>query len=90
MSPLVWMLTVWGVLTALLVLLLIYRSTLTMHEDDQLFLDESESHMEKEHVQLMQKVDRINPFVKWLGAASGLLILVIAGLALYQQLTVIQ
>jgi beta-lactamase regulating signal transducer with metallopeptidase domain len=90
MSPLVWMLTVWGVLTVALVVLLIYRSTLTMHEDDQLFLDESESHMEKEHVQLMQKVDRINPFVKWLGAASGLLILVIAGVALYQQLTVIQ
>jgi hypothetical protein len=90
MSPLVWMLTVWGVLTAILVVLLIYRSTLTMHEDDQLFLDESESHMEKEQVQLMQKVDRINPFVKWLGAASGLLILVIAGVALYQQLTVVQ
>lgn len=90
MSPLVWMLTVWGVLTAILVILLIYRSTLTMHEDDQLFLDESESHMEKEQIQIMQKVDRINPFVKWLGAASGLLILVIAGVALYQQLTVIQ
>ena len=90
MSPLVWMLTVWGVLTAILVVLLIYRSTLTMHEDDQLFLDESESHMEKEQVQLMQKVDRINPFVKWLGAASGLLILVIAGVALYQQLTIVQ
>ncbi len=90
MSPLVWMLTVWGVLTTILVILLIYRSTLTMHEDDQLFLDESESHMEKEQVQLMQKVNRINPFVKWLGAASGLLILVIAGVALYQQLTVIQ
>jgi hypothetical protein len=90
MSPLVWMLTVWGVLTTILVILLIYRSTLTMHEDDQLFLDESESHMEKEQIQLMQKVDRINPFVKWLGAASGLLILVIAGVALYQQLTVIQ
>ena len=90
MSPLVWMLTVWGVLTAILVVLLIYRSTLTMHEDDQLFLDESESHMEKEQIQLMQKVDRINPFVKWLGATSGLLILVIAGVALYQQLTVVQ
>ncbi len=90
MSPLVWMLTVWGVLTAILVVLLIYRSTLTMHEDDQLFLDESESHMEKEQIQIMQKVDRINPFVKWLGAASGLLILVIAGVALYQQLTVVQ
>jgi hypothetical protein len=46
--------------------------------------------MEKEQIQIMQKVDRINPFVKWLGAASGLLILVIAGVALYQQLTIVQ
>jgi len=40
-SPLVWLLTAWGVLTAVLIVLLIYRSTLTMREDDQLFLDET-------------------------------------------------
>jgi len=90
MNPLIWLLIVWGALTAVLVVLLIYRSTLTMHEDDQLFLDESESHMEKEQVELMQKVDKINPFVRWLGAASGLLILVIAGLAIYQGLNQVQ
>jgi len=90
MNPLVWLLIVWGALTAVLVVLLIYRSTLTMHEDDQLFLDESESHMEKEQIELMQKVNKINPFVRWLGAASGLLILVIAGLAVYQGLNQVQ
>ena len=90
MSPLAGLLIVWGVLTAILVVLLIYRSTLTMHEDDQLFLDESESHMQKEQVELMQKVDKLNPFVRWLGAASGLLILVIAGLAIYQGLNQVQ
>ncbi len=90
MTPLVWLLIVWGALTAVLVVLLIYRSTLTMHEDDQLFLGESESHMEKEQVELMKKVDKLNPFVHWLGAASGLLILVIAGLAVYQGLNQVQ
>jgi uncharacterized membrane protein SpoIIM required for sporulation len=90
MSPLVWMLIVWGVLTAILVVLLIYRSTLTMQEDDQLFLGDSESHMEQEQIQLMHKVNKINPFVRWLGAASGVLILVIAGLAIYQGLNQVQ
>jgi uncharacterized membrane protein SpoIIM required for sporulation len=90
MSPLVALLTVWGVLTGVLIILLIYRSTLTMHEDDQLFLDESESHMEREQIELMQKVNKLNPFVKWLGAASGLLILVIAGIAIYQGLNQVQ
>jgi hypothetical protein len=86
MTPLVWLLIVWGALTAVLVVLLIYRSTLTMQEDDQLFLSESESQMEKEHVELLHKVDKLNPFVRWLGAASGLLILVISGLMIYQKL----
>ena len=90
MSPLVALLTVWGVLTGVLIILLIYRSTLTMHEDDQLFLDESASQMEQEQIELMQKVNKLNPFVKWLGAASGLLILVIAGIAIYQGLNQVQ
>jgi hypothetical protein len=86
MTPLVWLLSVWGVLTAVLVILLIYRSTLTMHEDEQLFLSETESQMEKEQIELMRKVDRLSPIVRWLGGASGLLLLVIAGLAVYQRL----
>jgi hypothetical protein len=85
-----WPLAVWGVITAILVILLIYRSTLTMQEDDQLFLGESESHMEKEQIEIMAKVNKITPLVKWMGAASGLLLLVIAGLAVYQGLQQVQ
>jgi hypothetical protein len=86
-SVLMWPLAVWGVLTAVLIILLIYRSTLTMQEDDQLFLGESESHMEKEQIELMAKVNKITPFVRWLGAVSGVLILVIAGMAVYTGLS---
>jgi beta-lactamase regulating signal transducer with metallopeptidase domain len=86
MSILMWPVAVWGVVTAVLVILLIYRSTLTMQEDDQLFLGESESHMEKEQIEIMAKVNKITPLVKWMGAASGVLLLVIAGLAVYQGL----
>jgi hypothetical protein len=90
MSMLMWPLAVWGVITAVLIILLIYRSTLTMQEDDQLFLGESESHMEKEQIEIMAKVNKITPVVKWLGAASGLLILAIAGVAVYQGLQQVQ
>ena len=84
MTPsLMWMLIVWGVLTGILVILLIYRSTLTMQEDDQLYLSDSESHMQQEQTQILAKVNKINPLVRWLGAASGVLILVIAGMAIY-------
>jgi hypothetical protein len=86
MSPLIALLTAWGVLTGILIVLLIYRSTLTMREDDQLYLSDSESHMQKEQTEILHKVNRLTPAVRWLGAASGLLILVIAGLAIYQGL----
>lgn len=86
MSPLVWMLTLWGVLTGVLVVLLIYRSTLTMQEDDQLFLDDTKSALEQEQKELIAKVNKLTPFVKVLGAASGLMFLVIAGMFIYQGL----
>jgi hypothetical protein len=75
------------ILTAILVVLLIYRSTLTMHEDDQIFLNSSEAHMEKEQLENTARMNRVGPAVRWLGAASGMLMLIIAGLWVYEGLT---
>ena len=88
MTPLVGLLIAWGILTAILVILLIYKSTLTMHEDDQIFLNESESHMEREQVEILKKVNKITPILKVLGAVSGAMILIIAGLFIYQGLSI--
>ena len=74
----------WAVLTTALAVLLIYRSALTMHEDDQLFLDKAESHLEREQEQLRMKQDRLQPYVNILGASSGLLVLLMAGLWLWR------
>lgn len=90
MGMLMWPLVIEGALLILLVLLLIYRSTLAMHEDDQLFLTESESHMQKEQIEVMQKLNRVTPMLKWLGATSGVLGLVIVGVFVYQQLQQMQ
>ena len=90
MSKLVVLLIIWGVLTTILVVLLIYRSTLTMHEDEQLFLDESSSHMAQEQQDLLKRVNKINPLITAFGGASGALILVIAGIWIYQSLTTVQ
>lgn len=87
MSTLFELLIAWGVLTAALIALLIYRGTLTMHEDDQLFLGESESHMAREQEEIMQKVNRLGPFVKVLSTVSGVMILGIVGMAVYQAMT---
>lgn len=84
MSLLTVLMIVWGVLTGILVLLLIYRSTLSMHEDDQLFLDDAESHMQAEQAELQKRMSQIRPVLRVLGAGSGLLILVIGGLWVWQ------
>ena len=85
-----WLLIAWGIVTGILIILLIYRSTLTMKEDDQLFLDESSSAMAAEQRELIAKVNKINPLVKALGASSGLMILVVAGWAVYIGLNSVQ
>ena len=78
---------VWGVFTLVLVVLLIYRGTLTMHEDDQLFLDSAEDHMQKEQQELIAKMDRITPWVRVCGAGSALLLVVMAGVYLFRNVT---
>lgn len=82
MTPL---LILWAGLTVVLVVLLIYRSTLSMHEDDQLFLDNAEAHMAKEQEELIVKMDRITPWLRVCGAGSAVLTVIIAGMILYSR-----
>src|SRR4029077_16214438 len=71
-------------------ILLFYRSMLTRQEDDQLFIDESSASKATEQQKLIAKVNKINPLVKIVGATSGVMILVIAGWAVYLGLNSVQ
>jgi len=86
MTPMFMLLVAWGILNGILIILWIYKSTLTMHEDDSIFLNETESQMHKDQVEVLAKMKKITPILKVLGALSGLMILVIAGLFIYQGL----
>jgi len=88
MSPMYMLLVAWGVLTGILIILLIYKSTLSMHEDDSIFLHDTESQMHKDQTEVLAKMRKITPIVKVLGALSGVMILVIAGLFIYQGLNI--
>lgn len=76
----VMLLVVGGVLLAILVVLMIYRSTLEMHEDDQLFLDAAESHMAKEQEEIRTKLAKIEPAIKVVGGFTVLIFLVAGGM----------
>ena len=80
-------LVLWGVVTALLVALLIYRSLISMKEDDQLFLNSAASNLEKEQEQVRTRLARLTPYTRILGATSGLLLVATAGLWIYDQFT---
>ncbi len=87
LSPLTGALIVWGAVTAILALLLIYRSLVAMKEDDQLFLDTAATNLEKEQEQVRNRLARIAPYTKILGATSGVLLVAIAVFWVYQQFT---
>lgn len=86
MSPMYMLLIAWGALTTVLIVLLIYKSTLSMHEDDSIMLNDTGSQMQKDQAEVLAKMKKITPVVKILGALSGLMILVIAGMFIYQGL----
>jgi hypothetical protein len=82
--------SVWGVFTVGLIILLIYRSTLTMHEEEALYLDDAHSQMQQEQTELLVKVNRLTKPVWFFGAGSGVLLLVLLGMFIYQGLNAVQ
>ena len=79
-----------GVFAIGLIVLLIYKSTLTMHRDDQLFLDDASSHMHEEQTELLAKVNRLTIPVRVFSIGSGILLLVLVAMSLYQKLNALQ
>jgi hypothetical protein len=80
------LLVVWGVATVALVGLLIYRSLLSMKEDDQLFLGEGERHLAAEQAAIVGKLQIVSRYSLIVGIVSGALLLAVAGMWTYQEL----
>ncbi|HEV3041930.1 MAG TPA: hypothetical protein VHA33_29480 [Candidatus Angelobacter sp.] len=74
----------WAGLTVILIGLLVYRGTLRIHENAQIFLDQ---HLAKEQVRLLARIERLRPWVRISGVASAVLIAIIVGLEGYAHMT---
>ena len=79
-----------GIFAVGLIVLLIYKSTLTMHEDDQLFLDDANSHMQEEQTELLTKVNRLTVPMRVFSIGSGVFLLAFLALLIYQKLNEVQ
>ena len=86
MATIEMLLITWGVITAILICVLIYRSTLSTREEDQLFLDAAEESMATEQRELVARIERLGRPIVALTVVSGALLLVIAGLWLWEGL----
>ena len=81
---------IFGVFAIGLIVLLIYKSTLTMHRDDQLFLDDASSHMHEEQTELLAKVNRLTVPVRVCSIGSAVFFLVLVAMLIYRQLNAVQ
>ena len=81
-GTMLYMVIAWGIVTAVFIVLFIWRSVLSSHEDDQIFLDAAEEHMAKEQRELVAKINSLSRPLMGTGILAGVLLLVIAGMLL--------
>jgi hypothetical protein len=85
-GPVLYLLIAWGIATAIFVVLFIWRSVLSSHEDDQIFLDAAEEHMAREQRELVAKITSLSRPLLITGVLSGTLLLLAGGLWIYEGL----
>jgi hypothetical protein len=84
--PVFYLLIAWGIVTAVFIVLLIWRGVLSSHEDDQIFLDAAEEHMAREQRELVAKITTLSRPLLITGILSGVLLLLAGGLWIYEGL----
>ena len=67
--------TVWGALGLILIGLILYRATITRHEEDQLFLEETSTMLQQEQELIMKRVRPVEHMIRICGGAEGLVTL---------------
>jgi hypothetical protein len=85
-GPLMYLLVIWGVVTAIFLVLIAWRSLLSSHEDDQIFIDAAQDHMAREQRELITKIESLSKPILTSGVTSGVLLLLIAGIFVYHGL----
>ena len=85
-GPILYLLIAGGAAAAAFLGLLLWKSVLESHEDDQIFLDAAEAHMAQEQRELVAKINTLSRPLMMSGILAGVLLLSAAGMWIYQGL----
>ncbi len=85
-GPMLYLAITWAAITVIFMALMIWRTLLTSHEDDQIFLSKGEDYMAREQQELIAKITRLARPIMTTGIASGGLLLLIVGIYVYEGL----
>jgi hypothetical protein len=76
-SGLFYLTAIWGAITIVLVVLLIYRSQLLNREDDQIFLAKGEDNLAAEQRTIVTRINSLATPIKVLYGVSGVLLVAV-------------
>jgi hypothetical protein len=87
-SPLAILVMLWGAVTAVLIVLVIYGNTLDSHEDEEIYINKKEEElMGGEQKVLVAKMERLKKVIFSLAVVCGVLLLASATIWVYIGLT---
>lgn len=81
------MLVAWLAVTAVCIVLAIYRAVIGLREEDQLYIDPGEERLLREQQEVVARLDRLRPYFLGTLITSIVLLLVTFGLWVYLELT---
>jgi len=85
-GPIYYLLIIWAVVTGVFLLLLVWRILVTSHEGDQILRVSAQDHMAREQREVVEKIMKLSKPITTTGITAGTLLLVIAGMWIYQGL----
>ncbi len=75
------LLIAWLVVTAVMVFFLVWRAVIGLGEEDQLFIDPGEERLAREQVEIVSKLERLQPYV--IGSVTGSIVLAVVTFAVW-------
>jgi hypothetical protein len=84
--PALWI--VWAVFAVSLLILLLYRGTITRYEDDQLFLDDISDRQHKENDAIIRKLEIIQPYLRIFTGVTSILTAPIVGISAWDAIKI--